>query len=113
MQKNLYEPNKIVNWLRRKEEFDAIHEAGGQVILVISDISRSVRRVVEGRQRASDMVISRDEILAHIKQEKENLEYLRKKADLVLWNEFSTREKFVQYARALIMSFLEQEDELG
>gem|GEM_PF-3790070 len=62
------------------------------MILVISDITRSVQRVLEVRQRASDMSISRDDILAHIRQEKKDLDCLRVRADLILWNEFSTRE---------------------
>lgn len=110
IQEIIYEPYKIVNWLRRKEEFDAIHTANGWVILVISDITKSVERILNVRKRTSDMSISRDEILGHIKQEKEVLDNLKTKADLVLWNVFSTKERFVKYAKRQITTFLEQED---
>ncbi len=111
MQGTVYEPLIIVNWLRRKEEFDAIHTAGGRVILVISDIEKSVERVLDIRQRASDMVLSREEIWKHIQQEKKDLDCLRRQADLVLWNEFPTKEKFIEYAKRQIMTFLEADED--
>lgn len=111
MQQLLHDPYKIVNWLRRKEEFDAIHTAGGWVILVISDIAKSVERVLDVRQRASDMSLSRNELWKHIQQEKKDLDFLKNEADVVLWNVFSTKEKFIEYARKQITTFLEIQNE--
>jgi len=74
---------------------------------VISDIAESVERVMDIRKRASDITLSRDEIWKYIKKEKKDLDCLRSRADLVLWNDFSTKEKFVHYARAQIMAFME------
>ncbi|MEI6710716.1 MAG: hypothetical protein WCK88_00085 [bacterium] len=57
------------------------------------------------------MKVSRDEIEAHIKKEKKDLDFLKQKADLVLWNEFPTKERFIEYARRQISTFLERENE--
>lgn len=111
MQEGLYDPLSIVNWLRRKEEFNAIHTAGGWVILVISDTAKSVERVLDIRRRASDMSLSREEIWEHIQQEKKDLDSLKDRADLVLWNEFPTKGKFLEYAKRQITAFIETESE--
>jgi len=74
---------------------------------VISDIAKSVERVMDIRQRASDMTLSRDEIWKHIRKEKKDLDCLREEADLVLWNDFSSKEEFVHYAKAQIRAFME------
>jgi len=108
---SLHEPQSIVDWLQSREEFDAIHTAGWWVILTISDIAKSVKRALDAHKRTATVVnTSWDEIRRRIKKEKKELDCLRNNADLVLLNNFSTSESFIEYARRQITDFLEQED---
>ena len=97
---------RVVNGLRRKEEFRAIHDAGGKVILVITDIAVSVDRVLSIRQRKTDLLMTRDEILRHIQDEKNDLDPLTAEADVVIVNNFWSAEEFLANARQQIKTLI-------
>ncbi|MBP7806096.1 hypothetical protein KA057_00255 [Candidatus Gracilibacteria bacterium] len=103
---NILGTQRVVNGMRRGEEFDAIHQNNGLVVLVISGIQESVRRALEVRQRGIDRNINKTSLRDHIKREKKELDDLSSRADLVLVNNFKTKEEFIDFARGKIINLL-------
>lgn len=79
---------RVINGIRRREEFDAIHRNKGIVVLVVSSVKESLRRALKIRQRWIDKGIDQVSLREHIKREKRELDPLSSKADLVLLNNF-------------------------
>lgn len=99
---------KVINGIRRWEEFDAVHQNDGLVILVASSVKEALRRVIEVRQRSIDKSISRTILEEHIAREKEELDQLSPRADLVLVNNFKTKTRFINFSRWKMQAFFEQ-----
>lgn len=97
---------RVINGIRREEEFDAIHQNNGHVILVVSSIKEALRRAMEVRQRWIDKTVNKNSLRQHIIREKRELDPLSFKADLVLINNFKTKEEFIDFARRKIMHLL-------
>lgn len=99
---------RVINGIRRWEEFDAIHDNNGRVILIISEVEASIDRALTVRQRPIDVESGQESLRQHIVREKEELDWLSEKADLILINNFSTKEDFIVYAREKILDLLKK-----
>jgi ribose 1,5-bisphosphokinase PhnN len=97
---------RVINGIRREEEFDAIHSNNGRVILVISSTKEALRRAIEVRQRWMDQTVNKSSLRQHIWREKREVDPLSYKADLVLVNDFKTKEEFIDFARWKIINLL-------
>lgn len=69
------------------------------MILVVSSIKEALRRAIEVRQRGIDQAVNKNSFRQHIRREKRELDPLSIKADLVLVNNFKTKEEFIDFAR--------------
>lgn len=94
--------NRVINWVRRAEEFSAIHKYGGRVILIMCDVDTAVKRVIE-RKRLIDQRVDEEAIRAHIIREQDTLHRARNWADAILTNNFWTVDEFIDYAGRVLV----------